>query len=360
MHNHNGFHSMPPYSEMSDEELMQRLAAGCQEALGLLYSRYARQIFHLAARTLDRPAAEEIMQDVFLTVWRGAGSFAPERGAFRSWVFQITRFRILNELRRRSRQPQVELDPGREHLTDFPNDSPELSEMMWREYRRTIVRAAFAELSPKQRQALGLAFFEDLSHEQVASLLNLPLGTAKTRIRDGLQKLRGKLAPLGAALALLLLAVFSIRYYGAQTSLQRDERALTLVTASDAENRRLASTPGMPMETHARYRGRTGTAMAVITFSHFPPAPVGQTYQVWVRHKGVWTSLGTVQPDSSGSARLIAENPALMVLPEAIEVTLEPNGESREPSARVVVAWPEGRAAPDDRVGTREGASTER
>jgi hypothetical protein len=75
-------------------------------------------------------------------------------------------------------------------------------------------------------------------------------------------------------------------------------------------------------------------------FSHFPLAPAGHTYQAWVRHQGTWASLGTVQPDPMGNARLIAEGPALVVLPEAIQVTLEPVGGSTVPSGPVVVVWP--------------------
>ncbi len=332
---------MPLHEDASDEELMRQLAAGQQEAVGPLYRRYARVIFHLAARTLDRSAAEEIVQEVFLAVWRNAGTFNPELGLFRPWALQIAHFRILNELRRRSRQPQVESDPEGLHLADLPDDNPEPAEAVWREYRRSTLQAALAELPPPQRQALGLAFFEDLSHEQVASVLNLPLGTTKTRIRAGLQKLRGKLAPQMVAAALVgLLAFLGSRYYAEQVALQRDDRALTLVTASDTENIRLAPAPGVPLETHARYRSRAGAEIAVVTFSHFPPAPAGQTYQAWVLHQGTWTSLGTVEPDASGSARLIAEGPALAILPDAIQVTQEPTGGSAAPSGAVVVAWP--------------------
>jgi len=331
---------MPLSQERTDEELMQQLAAGAQDALGPLYSRYARLIFHLAARTLDRPAAEEIVQDVFLAVWRRAATFDPARGAFRPWVLQITHFRILNELRRRSRQPQLEPDPDDLHMTSLPDDSPEPAEATWRASLRTMLQAALADLPAAQRQALDLAFSEDLTHEQVATELNLPLGTAKTRIRTGLQNLRGKLSPQLAAVALIgLLAFFGLRYHAEQTALQRDERALALVTASDIENLRLAPALGIPSETHARYRGRTGTEMAVVTFSNFPPAPVGRTYQVWVRHQEKWTSLGTIQPDASGAARLLAEDPALAVLPEVIQVTLEPARGSIAPSGSVVVVW---------------------
>jgi RNA polymerase sigma-70 factor, ECF subfamily len=337
----NGFHPMPANSDTSDEELLQQLAAGQQEALGPLYSRYARLIFHLAARTLDRPAAEEIVQDVFLAVWQRASTFDPGKGAFRPWVLQIAHNRILNALRQRRRRPQLEPDPDGLHVADLPDDGPEPAETVWQEYRRSTLQAAFAELPVPQRHALGLAFFEDLTHEQVASVLTLPLGTAKTRIRTGLQTLRGKLAPQLAALALVgILAFLGIRYHAEQVAWQRDERALELVTNSETVNLRLAPAPGVPLDTHARYRGRAGTKTAVVTFSHFPLAPAGHTYQAWVRHQGVWTSLGTVQPDTIGNARLIAEGPALVVLPEAMQVTQEPIGGSRVPSGPVVVVWP--------------------
>src|SRR5262245_53359303 len=99
--------SMQPVQNPSDEELITRVAAGSQEALGSLYTRYARLIFNVAAQTLERAAAEEIMQEVFLVVWRRASLFDAARGTFRSWVLQITHFRVLNELRYRSRQPQL-------------------------------------------------------------------------------------------------------------------------------------------------------------------------------------------------------------------------------------------------------------
>jgi RNA polymerase sigma-70 factor (ECF subfamily) len=347
----NGYHPMLPNESANDEELMRQLAAGSYEAVGPLYKRYARLIFHLAARTLDRATAEEIVQEVFVAVWRGAGTFAPERGTFRPWVFQIAHFRILNELRRRSRQPQVEPDPEGLRLVDLPDESPEPAETVWQEYRRSVLRSTFAELSPPQRQALGLAFFEDLTHEQVASTLNLPLGTTKTRIRDSLQKLRGKLAPLSAVLTVVIIALLGVRYRSERLALQRDERALALVTASDTENIRLGPAPGIPAETHGRYRGRAGAEIAVLTLSKFPQAPTGQTYQAWALHQGTWTSLGTAQLDANGNARLIAEGPTLGVLPEAIKVTQEPTGGSAAPSGPVVIEWPEGKAAPSDRVG---------
>src|SRR5439155_698828 len=108
----NGNRRMPSTQNAPrDEELMRQVAAGSAEALGLLHRRFARPIFALAVQTLDRAAAEDLVQDVLLAVWRNAGRFAPERGTVRAWILQIAHFRVLNELRRRSRQPEIVPDP---------------------------------------------------------------------------------------------------------------------------------------------------------------------------------------------------------------------------------------------------------
>jgi len=323
-----------------DDELMRQVAEGSAEALGLLYRRFARVIFGMAVQSLDRAAAEDLVQDVFLAVWRNARRFDPERGTVRAWVLQITHFRLLNELRRRSRQPEVMPDPEGLVLADLPASDPGPAEATWEQHRRTVLKSALDELPRPQREALSLAFLDDLTHEQVAAELGLPLGTAKTRIRAGLQKLRGTLGPQWAALAVLcLLVALGIRYRSEHTMLARYDRALSLVTASDSVNLRLGPVPGTGDATHARYRGRPGAGIAVVTFSAFPPAPAGQTYQAWVRHGVTWTSLGTMEPDAGGSARLIAEDPALAALPDGLEVTLEPRTGSAAPSGPVVVAW---------------------
>jgi RNA polymerase sigma-70 factor (ECF subfamily) len=320
-----------------DEELMRQVADGSPEALGLLHRRFARRILGLAAQTVDRATAEDLVQDVFLTVWRNARRFDPERGTVRAWVLQIAHFRILNELRRRSRQPEIALDPEGVVLAGVPAGDAGPAEATWQRHRRAILESALGELPPPQREALRLAFLDDLTHEEVAAELSLPLGTAKTRIRAGLQKLRGMLGPQWAALAAFcLLAALGI-HYGSERA--RYDRALSMVTASDSVNLRLASVAGAPEEMHARYRGEPGATIAVVTFSKFPPPPTGQIYQAWARHGAVWTSLGTMLPDAGGSARLIAESPALATLPDALEVTREPRSGSAAPSGPVLVAW---------------------
>src|SRR5881628_1253630 len=231
----NGYRPMPAKAHASDAELMRRVADGSEESLGLLYRRFARLIVGLASQTLDRAAAEDIVQDVFLAVWRNAATFDPERGSARAWILQIAHYRLLNELRRRSRQPEIEADPEGHVLASLPARDPGPAAAA--EHRRATLQSAVDELPSPQRAAIRLAFLDDLTHEQVAAELGLPLGTAKTRIRAGLQKLRGTLGPQWAALAVLcLLVALGIRYRSEHTMLARYDRAMSMVTASDSVN----------------------------------------------------------------------------------------------------------------------------
>lgn len=331
-----------PYQDLSDEELMRELAAGRQEALGPLHSRYAALIFNLAAQTLDRAAAEEIVQDVFLLVWRKADTYDPARGAFRPWVLRIAHLRVINELRRRGRRPTAVADPEGLRLMSLPDTSAPPDEAAWREYRRATLQDAVAHLPPPQRQALSLAFFDDLTHEQVASFLDVPLGTAKTRIRAGLQKLRVSLAPLLVVVLTLLaglLAALGVRdHQRQQVSVAQQMRALRVVTSSEVVPIRLTAAPGVPTETHAVYRGLPGNRTAVMTFEDFAPAPAGQTYRAWARHNGQWIALGAITPDRAGSTMLIIESAETATPPEALQVTLEPIRGSPTPSGPVVVS----------------------
>jgi RNA polymerase sigma-70 factor (ECF subfamily) len=330
---------MATTSEPSDEELIARVADGSQDALGPLYGRYARLVFHLAARSLERATAEEITQEVFLVVWRRAGLFDPSRGTFRSWVLQITHFRVLNELRRRSRRPQLADDPDHLLSAEPAADASPLAERVATDDRRAAVRTALAALPDAQRQALRLALLEDRTHEQVATELALPLGTAKTRIRAGMQTLRRTLGARAALLALLaVVVVLAVRERGARDDVARFDRALAVLTASDMENLRLAAAPGVPAATHARYRARAGTPLAVVTLSSFPP-PAGRIYRVWVRWTDDWVALGAVAIDSQGNGRLIAEDPRLATPPAAVEITHEPVSGGTAPTGPVVTSW---------------------
>jgi len=137
-------------AERSDDELMRDLAHGQQEALGPLYGRYAALVFNMANQSLDRPAAEEIVQDVFLTIWRGAASFDPAQGGFRPWLLRLVHWKILNELRRRRRRPAEEKaevsDEDRfQQLADL---APGPEEHAWQNEHGKIVHSALQALPP--------------------------------------------------------------------------------------------------------------------------------------------------------------------------------------------------------------------
>ncbi len=170
----------------------------------------------------------------------------------------------------------------------------------------------------------------------------MPLGTTKTRIRAGLQKLRVYLTPLLIVVLTLLaglLTALGIRDHQQQSSPGLQLRALRVVTSSEVVPIRLTAAPGVSAQTHAVYRALPGNPTAVMTFEEFPPAPAGRTYRAWARHNGQWIALGTVTPDSAGSALLIIESPETAALPEALQVTLEPIRGSPTPSGPVVVSW---------------------
>jgi len=188
-----------PVQHVPDEELVMQLAAGRQEVLDSLQERYGSVLTSLASRQLDRPSAEEIVQDVFLTVWQHAQSFDLRRGTFRAWMLQIARRRIINELRRRRSRPQVQVDHEGTHFEGLADDAPEVAEQVASNERHTVVRCALQILPQSQREAVAMAFLEELTHEEVACAMRVPLGTTKTRIRSGLLRLRAELTSLGVA-----------------------------------------------------------------------------------------------------------------------------------------------------------------
>jgi len=183
--------------DATDAELMSVLATGDIVALELLYDRYSTLVYSVSLRVLhDSQLAEDVVQEVFLRLWRQPISYDPARGRFISWLMSVTRNRSLDELRRvtrRMRSEDVEDDePGHEIAAVGHLDDPQ-AELMVAE-ARAAVRAAMTRLPPAQRRVIELAYFGGLTHVEIAERTGDPLGTVKTRVRLGMRKLRESLA----------------------------------------------------------------------------------------------------------------------------------------------------------------------
>ncbi|MGA2479916.1 MAG: sigma-70 family RNA polymerase sigma factor [Spirochaetia bacterium] len=174
-----------------DEDLIDQVAAAQPQAVQTLYQRHGRLVYGIALGILRDPsAAEEVTQDVFLRVWEKAASYTAEKARVITWIMRIARNQSIDALRRRSSRGGARQDS----LDDFSRladpGSPDPGESAALAFRREEVRAALRDLPADQRTALSLAFFQGLTHQQIAEKLGEPLGTVKTRIRDSMRKLR--------------------------------------------------------------------------------------------------------------------------------------------------------------------------
>ncbi len=168
-------------------ELLQRIQAGDEEALLALHARYVNLVYSVAYQVLEEPmAAEEVTQDTFMRLWEKAASYDENKGEFITWLLTITRRLAIDVLRKRKRR-----DPGQSTL--FIDENPDLWENLLStetsELRRSLL-GVLQHLPPEQRDAIGLAYFYGMSHSDIAAYCQVPLGTVKTRIRQGMQKLR--------------------------------------------------------------------------------------------------------------------------------------------------------------------------
>ncbi|HYP18943.1 MAG TPA: sigma-70 family RNA polymerase sigma factor [Chloroflexia bacterium] len=182
-------------SPIADDQLVSRIAAGDASALEALYDRYVRQCFGLALRMVGEPGlAEEVVQEVFLKLWSRPDSYSPQKGAFVSWLLSLVHHRAVDELRKRSRtEVALDNDQPLSVINTRPDPQPDPSEQVWVMEQQRVVRQALGELPENQRLVLELAYFGGLSQSQIAERTSQPLGTVKTRMRMGLQNLRGLL-----------------------------------------------------------------------------------------------------------------------------------------------------------------------
>ncbi len=178
---------------MTPEDLLRRIARGDEKALGALYDACGGLVYSLARRVTgsDREA-EEITQDVFVAAWRNAGQFDPGRANAATWLTALTRNKAIDRLRAtRRRLPAA---PAEADEWPEPADpAPGPAETIARDDRTKHIRLWIGELPPNQREAVELAFFEGLTHPEIAARLNATIGTVKSRIRLGLDRLRHKL-----------------------------------------------------------------------------------------------------------------------------------------------------------------------
>ena len=173
---------------ISDKELVSRVRAGDQNAMGALYDRYSPLVYAVGLRVLaDTAAAEDMLQEVFMQLWRNPTRFDASRGSLGAWLAVIARNRAIDALRKRRYESDIE--------DIVVSVEPDLASEADRSRAAKNVRGALNGMHPAQRQALEMAFFEGLTHTEIAAKTGEPLGTIKTRIRAGLLALRKALKP---------------------------------------------------------------------------------------------------------------------------------------------------------------------
>jgi RNA polymerase sigma-70 factor, ECF subfamily len=179
-------------AQLSDEALLEAVARSDEEALGELYDRFGRVAYGLALKILRDPAlAEDAVQEAFLQVWRGAGAYRAERGKASTWLLTFVHRRAVDLVRREEKRRAVPAEP----IPDPP--APGADEAMAATSRREIVQDALRRLPLEQREPIELAYFGGLTQSELAERLDQPLGTIKSRMFTGLQRLRALLVEAG-------------------------------------------------------------------------------------------------------------------------------------------------------------------
>jgi RNA polymerase sigma factor (sigma-70 family) len=183
-----------PEDDVADADLVRRIRAGDRSAVDDLYDRFRRPAFALARRILgDDGLAEDVLQDVFLGVWRDPGAYDRGRGTFASWLLAVVHHKSVDAVRREESQRRRRQRAEEELELDAPTATRDVEDDAWNRVVAEQVRAALGGLSEPQREALTLAYYGGYTQREVAALTGAPLGTVKTRMLAGMRRLRDDL-----------------------------------------------------------------------------------------------------------------------------------------------------------------------
>jgi RNA polymerase sigma-70 factor, ECF subfamily len=186
---------MEPDSSVNDESLVLRIAQGDRTALSILYRRYAQILYSFSMKSLNlKEESEEVIIDVFSQVWRIAERYDAKKARVDTWLFMLTRSRIVDRLRKQQRNiPSPEVFANLSQIQSEQVSVDPIEDILIAE-RREHVLAALALLPPEQRLVIELAYYQGLSQSEIAQQTGLALGTVKTRVRLGLNKLKTALS----------------------------------------------------------------------------------------------------------------------------------------------------------------------
>lgn len=181
-------------ARLADEDLVVRIARGDEQSFEVLYDRHGKVAWSLAFRLLgEREAAEDLVQEAFLGVWNGAAGYSQAKGSVRTWILSILHHRAVDRLRQTSasRRRQDAL----EQVAMIEPAAPDAAEVALARVEATEVRTALADVPGDQLEVLRLAYYGGYTHHEIAGMLSLPLGTVKSRMRLGLERMRRNIDP---------------------------------------------------------------------------------------------------------------------------------------------------------------------
>jgi RNA polymerase sigma factor (sigma-70 family) len=189
-----------PEDGVDDVEILRRIRAGDRDAVDELYERFRRPAFALARRILaDDGLAEDVLQDVFLGVWRDPGAYDRARGSFASWLLAVVHHKAVDAVRREESQRRRQARAEEEAILDAPGATRDVEDDAWSRVVAEQVRSALRVLPGPQKEALTLAYYGGYTQREVAALTGAPLGTVKTRMLAGMRRLKSELGGLSGA-----------------------------------------------------------------------------------------------------------------------------------------------------------------